>query len=204
MRTSVLSLLCSALLLTACTQAAEPVLGGPCEGCELVFAGQPAEIAAQASIAPVGEPGEPLQIDGVVSDRNGKPAAGIIIYAYQTDARGHYPRAETRHGRLRGWARSDAEGRFRFDTIRPASYPETDIPQHVHLHVIEPGRGTYYIDDLVFSDDPLLTSRQRTQILRGRGGNGLATPQRDADGVWHATRDIRLGAGIGAGSPAGR
>lgn len=196
MRTPILPMLCSLLLLAACSHAAEPVLGGPCEGCDYVFIGMPADIPGQARIAPKDEPGQPLQIDGVVSDRAGKPAAGIIVYAYQTDAKGHYPRAETRHGRLRGWARSDTQGRYRFTTIRPASYPETTIPQHVHLHVIEPGRGTYYIDDLVFSDDPLLTEAQRRQMLRGRGGNGLATPTRDAEGLWHATRNITLGAGI--------
>lgn len=199
MRTSILSLLGTLLSLAACSNAAEPVLGGPCEGCENVFIGQPAEIPSQARIAPVGEPGPPLQIDGVVTGRDGQPAAGIIVYAYHTDAHGHYPRGETRHGRLRGWARTDAQGRYRFTTIRPASYPQTDIPQHVHFHVIEPGRGTYWIDDTLFDDDPLLTERQRGQMLRGRGGpGGLAKPTRDADGLWHVTHDIRLGAGVDA------
>ncbi len=197
MRALAWSMLWSSMLLTACTQAAEPVLDGPCEGCEYVFVSQPKEIPSQTRIAPVGEPGPPLQIDGVVTDRKGKPAAGIIVYAYHTDAKGHYPRGETRHGRLRGWAKTDANGRYRFTTIRPASYPQTDIPQHVHFHVIEPGRGTYWIDDTVFDDDPLLTERQRGQMVRGRGGpGGIAKPTRDADGLWHVTRDIRLGVGV--------
>lgn len=185
------------LLATSACRSEEPVLGGPCEGCELVFVGQPAELTSSARIAPTDEPGEALHISGVVRDRAGKPAPDIIVYAYQTDAAGHYPRATTRHGRLRGWARTDAEGRYRFDSIRPASYPRSDIPQHVHMHVIEPGRGTYWIDDIVFSDDPLLTAAQRRQMLQGRGGpGGLTTPQRDRDGTWQVTRDITLGAGV--------
>lgn len=185
------------LAATSACRSEEPVLGGACEGCEFVFVGLPSEIASQARIAPANEAGEPLRIEGVVRARDGKPAPGIIVYAYQTDAQGLYPRAETRHGRLRGWARTDGEGRYRFDSIRPASYPNSDIPQHVHMHVIEPGRGTYWIDDIVFSDDPLLTAAQRRQMLRGRGGpGGLATPVRDREGVWQVTRDITLGAGI--------
>lgn len=185
------------LAATSACRSEEPVLGGPCEGCDYVFIGMPGEISSQARIAPANEAGEALRIDGVVRGRDGKPAAGIIVYAYHTDAKGRYPRAETRHGRLRGWARSDSAGRYRFDTIRPASYPNSDIPQHVHMHLIEPGRGTYWIDDIVFTDDPLLTDRQRAQMVRGRGGpGGAATPTRDADGTWRVTRDLVLGAGI--------
>jgi protocatechuate 3,4-dioxygenase beta subunit len=139
----------------------------------------------------------------------GEPAAGVIVYAYQTDADGHYPpdpaamQAGVRHGRLRGWARTDATGGYQFDTIRPGGYPGTDIPQHVHMHVVEPGRCTYYIDDILFTDDPRLSAAQRARSDRGRGGSGIATPRRAADGVWNVRRDIRLGERI-PGYPATR
>jgi len=188
-------------LLGTAIAADEPVIGGPCEGCDRVFVGMPDRLTAVARIAPQDEPGEAMIIQGTVRDADGKPAAGIIVYAYHTDARGMYPRAETRHGRLRGWARTGADGRYRFDTIRPAAYPGRDIPRHVHMHVIEPGVGTYYIDDIVFSDDPLLTPSQRRQMMRGRGGDGLATPARDAAGAWHVRRDITLGLNV-PGHPA--
>ncbi|MCM2270175.1 MAG: hypothetical protein NDJ75_08735 [Thermoanaerobaculia bacterium] len=190
-----------AMAALACGGAAaeEPIVGLPCEGCEAVFEGMPEEIGAEAQIAPAGEAGEPLVIDGVVRRDDGAPAAGVVVYAYQTDASGIYPRATApvgeagrRHGRLRGWAKSDADGRFSFLTVRPAGYPGTDIPQHVHLHVIEPGRCTYYIDDVTFDDDPRLTASQRRR-LQGRGGDGVVMPRRDGDGVWRARRDITLG-----------
>jgi len=98
---------------------------------------------------------------------------------------------------LRGWVRTDAQGRYRFDTVRPGAYPMRSDPQHVHLHVVEPARGTYYIDDLVFDDDPRLTAAQRER-QGGRGGSGIAHPVRNADGVWQVRRDITLGAGIPA------
>ena len=151
---------------------------------------------SKGRIAPVAEPGEPLRITGIVRDRQRRPVAGIIVYAYQTDRTGIYPESSTRHGRLRGWVRTDAEGRYQFDTIRPGGYPNTNIPQHIHLHVIEPGRGTYYIDEMVFSDDPRLTPENRKQLVTGRGGDGLVTPTRDSAGLWSVTRDIVLGQNV--------
>ena len=174
----------------------EPIIGGPCEGCELVFEGMPAELGWTARIAPANERGEAMRITGVVRDSQKRPAAGVIVYAYQTDAGGVYPKSTTRHGRLRGWAKTDASGRYRFDTIRPGGYPNSDIAQHVHMHVIEPGRGTYFIDDIVFSDDPRLTPAARKQYVHGLGGEGLVTPARDKDGVLLVTRDIVLGQNV--------
>jgi len=59
------------------------------------------------------------------------------------------------------------------------------------MHVIEPGVGTYYINNLEFLDDPLLTTRRDD----GRGGSGLAMPVRH-DGAWQVRRDIVLGRNI--------
>jgi protocatechuate 3,4-dioxygenase beta subunit len=194
----------SAALFVLATAAAarEPIIGLPCEGCEAVFEGMPAKLSARARIAPQGEPGEPLSLAGRVLAADGSPRAGVVVYAYHTDAQGIYPpladapgRAAGRHGRLRGWSTSDAEGRYAFDTIRPGSYPGRDVPAHIHLHVLEPGCGTYYIDDVMFTDDPLLTPAQRRAHAAGRGGDGIATPTRVEEG-WHVVRDIRLGAGI--------
>ena len=177
----------------------EPIVGLPCEGCDLVFLGMPEQIPAQSRIAPVGEPGEPMRIEGTVRDAKGKPVSGVIVYAYHTDARGIYPRDDRlpgiRHGRLRGWATTDERGTYRFDTIRPAGYPNTGIPSHVHMHVIEPGRCTYYVDEMLFDDDPRLTSEDRRQSP-GRGGKAITTPRKDPSGVWRLTRDIVLGENI--------
>lgn len=187
------------LLAAAGAFADEPVVGLPCEGCEAVFAGAPDEPAVKARIAPLGEPGEPLVLTGLVTGADGKPRAGVIVYAYQTDAKGIYPRPEKslgrwpdRHGRLRGWALTDSHGRYTFETIRPGAYPGRTVPQHIHVHVIEPRCATYYIDEIRFTDDPLLERGAREDR---RGGSGIVTPTRAA-GVWHVTRDIRLGFNI--------
>ena len=181
----------------------EPIVGLPCEGCEAVFQGLPTDLGPVGRIAPVGEPGEPMRIRGVVRDREKRPVAGIVVYAYQTDAKGLYPtelrftgQAAYRHGRLRGWVRTDAQGRYEFITIRPAGYPNTDLPHHIHMHILEPMRCTYYIDDVMFTDDVRLTVSKRKSLTSGRAGDGIAQPARDATNTWIASRDIELGRGI--------
>lgn len=181
----------------------EPIVGGRCEGCEAVFQGLPDELESSARLAPADEPGEPMRLTGTVFGPGGEPAPGIVVYAYQTDAEGIYRpmedppgRAARRHGVLRGWAVSDEEGRYEFLTIRPGSYPGTTIAQHIHLHVIEPGRCTYYLKSVVFTDDPLIPDDAPERHAAGRGGPGLATPVKDEAGVWQVERDIVLGANI--------
>ena len=176
--------------------ARAPVIGGPCQGCELVYQDMPGALSAQGRIATASEPGEPMRIDGTVRTSDGTPARDVIVYAYQTNAEGIYPDGSNRHGRLRGWARTDASGHYRFDTIRPGAYPGRSIPEHVHMHIIEPGVGTYYIDDIIFADDALLTPAHLKRMRRGRGGAGLSEPGRDNAGVWRVRRDITLGENI--------
>jgi len=170
----------------------EPVIGGPCEGCEWVFDDLPGTLRSSARIAPASQPGMAMVIEGIVTTLRGAPSPGVIVYAYHTDQTGIYPPAANRHGSLRGWALTDAQGRYRFDTIRPGAYPSRNVPEHVHMHVIEPGIGTYYIDNLEFEDDPLSSQRSRTEQ---RGGDGFMLPAR-RDGVWQARRDIVLGRNI--------
>ena len=177
------------------TPETTPVIGGPCQGCEFVFQGLPPALTSLARIAPPEEPGEPLVLEGRVGHPDGSPAPGIIVYAYHTDRRGVYPRDRTFHGRLRGWVRTDEKGHYRFETIRPAGYPDGAECAHIHMHVIEPGVGTYFIDNVVFADDPDLPQRLREPSADGRGGPGLTYPKK-RDGVWFIQREITLGKGI--------
>lgn len=175
----------------------QPPVLDQCDGCEAAFDSRPLHLTSQARLGPQDESGEPMRLHGVVHGVDGKPAAGIQIYAHQTDHNGIYPplagvgAAASKHGRLRGWTVSDSDGRYRFDTVRPGGYPDSSLPQHIHLQVIEPGRCTYYLDDVEFADDP----RRAGQPGRAapRGGSGLTEPARSADGVWEVRRDIHLG-----------
>ncbi|MEM9301702.1 MAG: hypothetical protein AAGE01_06305 [Pseudomonadota bacterium] len=172
--------------------AREPIVGGRCQGCEQAFAGMPEALSERARIGAADENGEPMTVTGAVRDAAGQPAPGIIVYAYQTDSGGIYPKAATARGGLRAWVRTDMAGRYRFDTIRPGAYPGRQVPQHIHMHVIEPGLATYYLASIEFEDDPLLMDHHRRRHTSGRGGSGLAMPRRDDDGRWHVERDITL------------
>jgi len=179
----------------------DPSMGGCGAYCIGPYEGMPAVLTSRARIAPLSEPGEPLTITGRVTGPDGRARAGIIVYAYHTNRLGIYPppmpprsSASDSHGRLRGWARTDAEGRYVFETIRPGSYPHTNNPQHVHMHIIEPGCGTYYIKELQFSDDPVRI-KLSAEDRKHQEDAAIETPRKMAQG-WEVTRDIRLGENV--------
>ena len=169
-----------------------------CEGCEAIHERSFKGLGWSVVIPPAGEPGERLVLRGRVLAADGKtPVAGVIVYVHQTNAAGRYPMNGReqgwgrRHGYLRAWARSNGRGEYRFETIRPGSYPGRSDPAHIHITIKEPGRREYWIEDVVFTDDPLLTAEYRAR-LQGRGGSGIVTPRRDRAGVWQVQRDIVL------------
>ncbi len=188
---------------TASTNQDRPV-GGPCECCDAWKDGMPEKLSWQTTIAPPGEPGELLEIEGIIFKKDGKtPAGDIILYVYHTDARGFYsngPDVSTcakRHGHLRGWMKTGPDGRYRFSTIRPASYPNTTIEQHIHPIIKEPRLKEYWIDEFLFDDDPNLTQKTGNNQQK-RGGSGILTLAKNKEGVWMGRRDIVLGLNVPA------
>jgi len=170
-----------------------PILLPSCQWCGASEA--PASLSWETRISPSDEPGEPLVVEGYVYESDGETAApDILLYLYQTNAAGVYPRRgdETgngrRHGYLRAWIRTDADGRYRFHTIRPEPYQTRTEAAHIHVTVEEPGKSEYWID---FDDDPLLTAEVRAD-LPGLGGTGILKLRKDADGVWWGQRNIVL------------
>jgi len=167
-----------------------------CEGCEAIFEG-PAELSWKITIAREAEPGERLIVAGRVLKADGvTPAANVIVYFYHTSAEGIYPtRGDEfgwgrRHGYLRGWLKTNEKGHYEITTLRPGGYPSRRDPAHIHLTVKEPGRKEYWIDDIVFDDDPLVTQSYREQA-RNRGGSGIIRLEKKGT-FWHGTKDIVL------------
>lgn len=117
---------------------------------ERVHERQPETLASTARIAPESEPGAPLTIRGAVVDGDERAIRDAVVFAYQTDAEGLYDRPGTppHSWRLHGWARTDAQGRFTFQTIRPASYPNTRIRPHVHFTVVRSNGWRYLPHEL--------------------------------------------------------
>lgn len=197
------------LIVGAACSRAIPATGGAvgpqirsdlyaCEGCESVAERHPDGVSWMAILAGPSEPGERMRLTGQVFRPDGvTPAPSVIVYAHHTNAAGLYADGspETvwsrRHGRLRGWARTNIDGRYVFETIKPAPYPDLSMPAHVHLFVGEPGRRPYYIDDAVFDGEfGVDEAYRRRQELRG--GSGIVRVTRGADGVLEAVRNIRL------------
>lgn len=169
-----------------------------CEGCEAVAERAPTTLSAAIDLAAPDEPGERMILTGRVLTADGTaPAVGVVIYAHHTNDAGLYANGSNesvwsrRHGRLRGWVRTDAEGRYTFRTIKPAPYPDRSMPAHVHLFVGEPGRRPYYIDDVVFDGEFGVTTAYR-KACELRGGNGIVRLGRTGAGALLARRDIRL------------
>jgi protocatechuate 3,4-dioxygenase beta subunit len=136
---------------------------------------RPATLTSTARIAPESEPGDPLVVHGrVVAENGSTPVAGAIVFAYHTDRTGVYdkPGAGPHSWRLKGWTRTDAQGRFEFRTIRPGAYPSRREAEHIHLNVFLPD-GRRFSDGVLFADDPLVRPADRGNASQVRRENGV-------------------------------
>lgn len=208
MKKSILIFLAWALLLTVAPAQGESQkltskkIGGPCEGCEAIYESPVKfEQLSSSTILPnYNEAGTKIEISGIVYHRDGKtPAKDVVIYVYHTDQSGIYPtRGDEkgwgkRHGYLRGWVKTDKNGFYQFYTLKPKAYPNRKDPAHIHVTIKEPDKNEYWIDEYLFSDDPLLPSSLPSNPRAGSGVVTLLSPEK---GVSHATRHIILGLNI--------
>ncbi|WP_444814671.1 dioxygenase family protein [Variovorax flavidus] len=82
--------------------------------------------------------GEPTWVDGTVADLDGRPLSGAIVEIWQCDQGGHYHHpgdGDRADKAFQGFGRvaADAQGRYRFRTIRPVPY--TGRTPHIHVKV---------------------------------------------------------------------
>ncbi|MFG0256670.1 MAG: intradiol ring-cleavage dioxygenase [Phycisphaerales bacterium JB043] len=159
----------------------------------------PEELTWHVQIADDDEPGERIVLRGVVYETDGvTPASGVLLYAYHTDITGVYRMDgdETgngrRHGALRGWLRTDEDGRYEIRTIRPASYPGRTESAHVHVSLMPLGGEEHWIDSFLFEGDPLISERERRASERAGRFGGIVELEPDEMGVLVGRRDLRL------------
>jgi protocatechuate 3,4-dioxygenase beta subunit len=116
-----------------------------------------------------GEPqGERIVVSGRVLDENARPLPGILIEIWQANAAGRYNHRVDQHDapldpNFTGAGRviTDAEGRYRFMTIRPGEYPWRNHynawrPAHIHFSLFGPAIVTRLVTQMYFPGDPLL------------------------------------------------
>lgn len=146
------------------------------------------------SLAPEGEPGDPLWVDGVVFDASGEnPLPGVVFRVYQTDASGVYQEETTdaSNPRLQGWVRTDSEGRFEIRTIRPGPYPGGGVPAHIHFVFPRKGFRDSSFELMFAGDSELTTAAIEKSREQGRAGQ-IQPVLRGDDGIWRCSRDFKL------------
>ncbi|HYF30739.1 MAG TPA: hypothetical protein VD993_06445 [Chitinophagaceae bacterium] len=191
------------VILISNSSCAQTKVGGACEGCEAIHESPiPFNKLSWIDTLPdFNEPGPKMVISGIIYKADGKtPAKDVVLYIYHTDQHGNYSRKGNekgwglRHGYIRGWVKTNEKGEYKFYTLRPASYPNSEAPQHIHPTIKEPGKNEYWIDEFVFDDDPHLKPGERKQ-LQQRGGSGIIRLQ-NKNGLLVGERNIVLGKNI--------
>ena len=89
----------------------------------------------RASLIENGSTADRLVLTGLVLSPKCVPVAGALVDLWHSDESGAY---DIRGFRFRGHQFTDAQGRYRFETIVPALYPGRT--RHYHVKVQAPGR----------------------------------------------------------------
>jgi protocatechuate 3,4-dioxygenase beta subunit len=141
--------------------------------------------------------GERIVVSGRVLEEGGRPLAGTLVEIWQANAAGRYRHDGDRHPapldpNFSGAGRclTDAQGRFRFVTVKPGAYPWGNHanawrPAHIHFSLF--GRAfaqrlitqMYFPGDPLFGFDPILGSvpEAARERLVSRLDMDLTTPE---------------------------
>lgn len=116
-----------------------------------------------------GEPlGERIVVAGRVLDEDGKPLPNTLLEVWQANAAGRYVHKNDQHDapldpNFRGSGRcvTDADGRYKFYSIKPGAYPWGNHPNgwrpnHIHFSLFGPSFITRLVTQMYFPGDPLL------------------------------------------------
>lgn len=116
-----------------------------------------------------GEPvGERIIVSGRILDENNRPIPHTLIEVWQANSAGHYRHERDQHAapldpNFTGFGRgfSDANGHYRFVTIKPGAYPWGNHhnawrPAHIHFSLFGPAFATRLVTQMYFPGDPLL------------------------------------------------
>lgn len=122
----------------------------------------------RTSLLEPGINGTRLVLTGLVLSTACKPVAGALLDFWQADGHGDY---DNQGYRLRGHQFSDADGRYRLETIVPGLYPGRT--RHIHVKLQAPNRPplstqVYFPGEVQNEDDFLF----RPDLLMKVGNSG--------------------------------
>ena len=138
-------------------------LAGPVFGEDALQAGD-ADLTRQHE----GEPlGERITVAGRLVDEDGRPIGSALVEVWQANAAGRYKHEVDQHPapldpNFSGGGRvlTDAEGRYRFTTIKPGPYPWGNHPNawrpaHIHFSIFGRAFTQRLVTQMYFPGDPL-------------------------------------------------
>ena len=123
------------------------------------------DLTAQHAEEPLGER---IVVSGRLLDEGAKPVRGALIEVWQANAAGRYKHQLDQHQapldpNFSGFGRTltDAEGRYKFISIKPGAYPWGNHanawrPAHVHFSIFGAGLLSRLVTQMYFPGDPLL------------------------------------------------
>jgi protocatechuate 3,4-dioxygenase beta subunit len=112
--------------------------------------------------------GERIILHGRDVDGDGRPVRGTLVEIWQANAAGRYIHEVDQHPAPldpnfsgAGRVATDADGRYRFTTIKPGAYPWKNHPNawrpaHIHFSLFGPSFLTRLVTQMYFPGDPLL------------------------------------------------
>jgi protocatechuate 3,4-dioxygenase, beta subunit len=139
--------------------------------------------------------GQVIELAGRIINRHGRPVAGARIEIWQANVHGRYTHPSDRNTapldpNFEGYAllTTDAEGRYRFTTIKPGAYPEdSGVMRAPHIHFDVLGRTNRLVTQMYFEGEPLnetdrflaTAARNRERLIvpfsRRSGDDGVAS-----------------------------
>ena len=139
-----------------------------------------------AEMAPPGVSGMRVEVEGRVVDGDDKPVDDAVIEIWQANARGKYAHPEDRQDKplepgFRGFGRvrTDAQGRFRFSTIKPGGVTEHDgrvQAPHLAISILARGVTKRLATRLYFPDEAANAGDLALQLVpEERRGTLIAT-----------------------------
>ena len=163
-----------------------------------------------------GEPlGERIVVHGRVLDEDGRPIPGALVEVWQANAAGRYRHQVDDHPapldpNFAGGGRclTDADGRYRFTTIKPGAYPWGNHPNawrpaHIHFSLFGRLFEQRLVTQMYFPGDPLFPYDPIFNAVRDPKSRALLVSRFDLESTipefalafeW----DIVLGPGSGA------